>query len=383
GPWQFIPSTGKAFGMEQHYWYDGRRDILQSTEAALTYLDRLAKRFGDDWELALASYNAGGGTVSRAITRNRNRNRPVDYWNLDLPRETRDYVPKLIALSQIVRDPQKYGLTLTPIANAPYFEVVDIEGQLDLKLAAEMAQTDVNEIYYLNAGFSQWATPPNGPHRILVPVSQANIFRQALAELPPEQRLRWQEYTIRPGDTLGGIARQHNTNIEALREANRLRGNTIVAGRTLLIPQPSAAADSYPLSADNRLQTRQNQSPAGRSRTNYTVRSGDSLWTIARRHNVTVRELAHWNGMAPGDTLAAGRQLVIWTQGPTAAPSADRPEMIRRVNYAVRRGDSLHAIANRFNVSVTEITSWNNLNARRYLQPGQRLTLFVDVRNAP
>jgi membrane-bound lytic murein transglycosylase D len=385
GPWQFIPSTGRAFGLTQNYWYDGRRDILASTDAALEYLDRLATRFGGDWELALASYNAGGGTVSRAITRNRQRNLPTDYWSLDLPRETRAYVPKLIAISQIVAEPERYGLTLQPIANAPYFRIVDTGGQIDLQLAAELAGVDVNEIYYLNAGYSRWSTPPAGPHRLLVPVASADNLSAGLAALTPEQRLRWQHYTIVAGDTLGGIARKFNTTVDALRETNNLSGNTIVAGRSLLIPQPSASPEAYRLSADNRLQARQDQPRPGRSRSEYLVRSGDSLWSIARRHNVTVQELAQWNGMAPGDTLSAGRKLVIWTQGAVAAapPVSDRPEMIRRVNYAVRRGDSLHRIASRFNVSVNQIASWNNLNTSRHLRPGQQLTLFVDVRHAP
>lgn len=385
GPWQFIPSTGKAFGLNQDYWYDGRRDILASTDAALEYLSRLAKRFNGDWELALAAYNSGGGTVSKAIRRNTQQQRPTDYWNLQLPRETRAYVPKLIAISQIVRDPERYGVTLQPIANAPYFAVVDTGGQLDLQLAADMSSTDVNEIYYLNAGYSRWSTPPAGPHRLLVPVARATELEQKLASLPAEQRLRWQQYTIVPGDTLGGIAKRFNTTVTALQQSNNLRGNTIVVGRQLLIPQPAANAEAYRLSADNRLEAKQSQGPAGRSKIEYRVQSGDSLWTISRHHNVTTQELAKWNGMAPGDTLSVGRNLVIWTRSNVAAtaPVSDRPEMVRRVNYSVRRGDSLHRIANRFNVSVGQIASWNKLNTSRYLRPGQQLTLFVDVRHAP
>jgi len=389
GPWQFIPSTGKAFGLTQDYWYDGRRDILASTDAALEYLSRLANRFNGDWELALAAYNSGGGTVSKAIRRNQQRGRSTDYWSLELPRETRAYVPKLIAISQIVRDPEHYGLSLQPIANSPYFAVVDTGGQLDLQLAADMSATDVDEIYYLNAGYSRWSTPPAGPHRLLVPIARAAELEQKLAALPAEQRLRWQQYKVVSGDTLGTIAQRFNTTVSALQKNNDLRGNIIVIGQQLLIPQPAANAQAYPLSADNRLAAKQNQAQPGRTKTEYHVKSGDSLWTIAQRHKVGVKELAKWNGMAPGDTLSVGRKLVVWNQPAaaavmaTTAPSSARPEMIRRVNYAVRRGDSLHVIANRFNVSVNQIASWNKLNTSRYLQPGQRLTLYVDVRHAP
>lgn len=388
GPWQFIPSTGKAFGLNQDYWYDGRRDILASTDAALEYLSRLARRFNGDWELALAAYNSGGGTVSKAIRRNKQRGRATDYWSLELPRETRAYVPKLIALSQIVRDPERYGLTLQPIANTPYFAVVDTGGQLDLQLAADMSATDVNEIYYLNAGYSRWSTPPSGPHRLLVPIARAAELEAKLASLPAEQRLRWQQYKVVSGDTLGTVAQRFNTTVSALQRNNDLRGNIIVIGQQLLIPQPAANAQAYSLSADNRLAAKQNKAPPGRSKTEYRVKNGDSLWLIAQRHKVGVRELAKWNGMAPGDTLSVGRKLVIWSSATTSTaavtpPTSERPEMIRRVHYAVRRGDSLHLIANRFNLSVNQIASWNKLNTSRYLQPGQRLTLFVDVRHAP
>lgn len=382
GLWQFIPSTGRAFGMHQDYWHDDRRDVLTSTESALTYLTQLAKRFDGDWELALASYNAGAGNVSKAIRRNSRQGKATDFWQLSLPRETRAYVPKLIAISQIIRDPQGFGLTLTAIAETPYFSVVDIGGQLDLQRAAELSGITQEEIYYLNPSLNRWATPPDGPHRLLVPVAAADTLQHELAALPDDQRLRWQRYRIQPGDTLGGIARRFNTDINTLRGSNQLRGNLIVAGRELLIPQPAATPGQYALSAENRLQQQQKKQGQGRSKLTYRVVSGDSLWAIARRHQVRVRELASWNGMAPGDPLAIGRQLVIW-QPQGASNTVERPELIRQINYSVRRGDSLHRIASRFNLSVTEIASWNNLNTRRYLHPGQRLTLYLDMRHAP
>lgn len=385
GPWQFIPSTGRHFGMEQDWWADGRRDIIDSTDAALTYLQQLANRFDGDWLLALASYNAGGGNVNRSITRNRNAGRPTDYWNLRLPNETMAYVPKLLALAQIVRDPEAYGVTLQPIPDAAYFEVVDIGGQMDLAQAAEMADVSLEEIYMLNPAYNRWATSPNGPHRLLVPVDRAEAFRERVAGLPPEQRMRWERYTIARGDSLIGIANRHQTTPEMLREVNRLRGNTIVAGNTLLIPRPARDPDSYTLSAEARLDARQNRAVSGRQQITHRVTNGDTLWGLSRHYKVGVRELAAWNQMAPGDTLRVGQELSIWTTeaAPSVAANGNRPDMVRRINYAVRRGDSLHAIANRFNVSVNQISSWNNIDRNRFLQPGQQLTLYVDIRDAP
>ena len=384
GPWQFIPSTGRMFGLKQDYWADQRRDILASTDAALTYLQRLSERFDGDWLLALASYNAGAGTVSRAITRNQRAGKPTDFWNLDLPSETSAYVPKLIAISQIVADPSAHNLVLHPISDEPYFDVVSTGSQIDLAQAADLAGIAIEELYLLNPSYNQWATSPEGPHRLLVPKANANQFRNALAALPTESRMQWNHYTIRSGDSLSTIARRHGVTVDMIRDVNRLRGNTIIAGDSLLIPVPRADAASYSMSEEQRLASRQSTGVSGRQRVDLLVSPGDTLWDISRRYSVGVRELAKWNNMAPGDPLRVGQSLVVWTTNVAAVSTSSslRPEMIRKVNYAVRKGDSLYGIANRFNVSVNQIASWNSIDTNRYLRPGQRLTLYVDVRNA-
>lgn len=378
GPWQFVPSTGRHFGLEQDWWQDQRRDILLSTDAALTYLSQLARRFDGDWLLALAAYNAGGGTVNRARTRNLQQGRATDFWSLELPRETMAYVPRLLALAQLVRDPDEHQLTLPPLTDQPYFEVVNTGGQIDLSEAAKLAGMSLDELYLLNPAYNRWATAPQGPHRLLVPVAQADALRTGLAALPPEQRLRWQRHTIARGDTLSGIAQQHGTTAAVLREVNKLNGNNIVAGRTLMIPQP-AAGQRYTLSAEQRLSRQQDRPRSGRQQQRHAVQPGESLWQIARRYGVQVQELAAWNQMAPADTLRTGQQLVVWT--PATQSTSAAPSTIRPVHYAVRRGDSLSTIANRFNVSVSEINRWNRLQGS-LLQPGQALTLYVDVRNS-
>ncbi|WP_315983143.1 transglycosylase SLT domain-containing protein [Aliamphritea spongicola] len=170
GPWQFIPSTAKYFGIKSNWWYDGRRDIITSTEKALNYLEQLNKRFDGDWLLALAAYNAGGGTVSKAMRKNREAGLPTDYWSLKLPRETMAYVPKLLAVSKLVRDAEQHQLVLPTLNNQPYFEIIDIGSQIDLAQAAKMANISTQELYQLNPGFNRWATDPSGPHRLLIPV---------------------------------------------------------------------------------------------------------------------------------------------------------------------------------------------------------------------
>lgn len=385
GMWQFIPGTATHFGLKQNWWYDGRRDIIASTQAALDYLQQLHRTFDGDWLLALAAYNGGQGTVARAIKRNAAQGKPTDFWSLELPRETKIYVPRLLALAKAVQTPQRYGLQLYPIPNNPYFALVETGGQVDLARAAEWAAIDLEELYRLNPGFNRWATDPDGPHQLLVPFEQADRLRSQLAATPPEQRLRWQRYRVRPGDSLITIARRHGIDVNSLREANQLNSNLIRAGDILLIASASQPEGSYVLSAEQRLSQLQGKPRGsnGAQRVNYTVRNGDSLWSISRQHGVRTAELAKWNGMAPGDTLRIGQQLSIWTQKANSrsvargGPPSDA--VMRRVQYKVRSGDSLARIAARFRVGVDDIVQWNTLNPTRYLQPGQQLTLHVDV----
>ena len=388
GLWQFIPSTGKYFGLTQSWWHDDRRDIIAATDAALTYLDRLATRFDGDYMLALAAYNSGGGTVSSAMRRNRKRNQPTDYWSLDLPRETRHYVPKLIALAKIFDDPQAHGIELPPLDDEPYFEVVDTGSQLDLAQAAELAGVDIDEIYLLNPSYNRWATSPDGPHRLLVPRDQAETFATALKSMDPAKRVSWRNYKVESGDTLSTIAKRYSTTPSVIQQVNNLDSHIIRIGQRLMIPSAAEQAGTYSLSASERLARKQERSGKNTNgtRVDYKVRSGDTFWDIAREHRVSVRQLASWNGMAPGDPLMPGKKLVIWSKSkqPAMLASTNRGKgMVRKVGYQVRKGDSLSTIASRFAVNVRDIASWNDLNTSRYLQPGQSLVLYVDIRNSP
>jgi len=388
GLWQFIPSTGKYFGLTQSWWHDDRRDIVAATDAALTYLDRLATRFDGDYMLALAAYNSGGGTVSSSMRRNRKRNQPTDYWSLDLPRETRHYVPKLIALAKIFDDPQAYGIELPPLDDEPYFEVVDTGSQLDLAQAAELAGVDIDEIYLLNPSYNRWATSPDGPHRLLIPREHAETFATALKGMDPAKRVSWRNYKVESGDTLSTIAKRYSTTPSVIQQVNKLDSHIIRIGQRLMIPSAAEQAGTYSLSANERLARKQERSGknANGTRVDYKVRSGDTFWDIAREHRVSVRQLASWNGMAPGDPLMPGKKLVIWSKSkqPAMLASTNRGKgMVRKVGYQVRKGDSLSTIASRFAVNVRDIASWNDLNTSRYLQPGQSLVLYVDIRNSP
>ncbi|MEN8166836.1 MAG: LysM peptidoglycan-binding domain-containing protein [Pseudomonadota bacterium] len=381
GLWQFIPSTGRVFGLKQNWWYDGRRDVVTSTRAALDYLQRLNKRFDGDWELALAAYNAGGGTVSRAMRKNRQKGKPTDFWSLKLPRETRAYVPRLLAISQIFANPEAYDITLQSIPNEPFFETIDIESQLDLALAAEMSDLSIQQLYQLNSGFNRWATDPDGPHQLHLPLDKVEGFLEKLAQLPDERRLRWKRYQIKSGDNLSQIARNHGTTTQLLKRINKLHSSKIRAGKHLLIPVSTKRLDHYALSADQRKNQIQNR-PRNGVKQHYIVKKGDSLWNIAQAHQISHKQLAKWNGFAPGDPIRPGQKLVIWIKKPAtpilSALDIQPADIQSSVSYKVRQGDSLSRIAQRFSVSVTELKKWNSLPGK-YLQPGQRIKLYVDV----
>ena len=189
GLWQFVPATGRMFGLQQNSWYDGRRDVYASTKAATTYLKQLSETFDGDWLLALASYNWGKGNVKKSIERNENHNLPTDYWSLHMPEETANYVPRLLAIAKIFANADEYNVNLHDIPNKPYFEVVNLDSQLSLNKAAEMANMSLHDFLKLNPAFNKSKTAPEGagPRRLLIPVAKAETFKENLAQLPFEQ----------------------------------------------------------------------------------------------------------------------------------------------------------------------------------------------------
>ena len=379
GLWQLIPGTASRFGVRQNWWYDGRRDVVDSTEGALSYLEYLHELMDGDWLHAIASYNSGEGNVLRAIKRNAAAARPTDFWNLSLPRETSMYVPRLLALVELVRDPGAWDLELPVVVDEPQFMPVDIGGQLDLALAAELAGIDLDTLYAFNSGFNRWATDPEGPHRLVLPTEASAVFGDALAAVPETERLRWQRHKVRPGETISEIAGRYHTTVAAVRAANGLKGNLIRAGAYLTIPVASRPLGTYSQSADARREATQNRERKGK-RIEHEVRAGESFWSIGRRYGVGTRELAAWNAMAPRDTLAVGQKLVVWARD-AAAPAAGPASrsLTRKLNYTVRGGDSLYRIASRFRVTIADLVRWNGIERNAILRPGQKLVMYVDV----
>lgn len=304
GLWQFIPSTGRSFGLRQDWWYDGRRDALASTKAALDYLTSLNKMFDGDWFLTLAAYNAGPGTVSRAIRANKKKRKGTRYQDLNLRLETRRYVPKLIALKNIVNNPAKYKVTLPHIASRPYFKVVELNGQIDLKKFAQDAGIDQRDLRHLNAGFKRWATSPDGPHRLLIPLNADGNVDHAELAISQAPAINFENHLIAQGDSLGGIARKYGVSVSAIQKSNGLHNTRIRAGKNLLIP-----VRGTPLTrASNTSATYQSSSAEAIT---HTVRRGDTLWSIARRYKVQIKNLLTWNNLSVNQVLSLNQVIKV------------------------------------------------------------------------
>ena len=301
GLWQFMPGTGRMMGLGQDWWFDERRTVRASTRAAIAFLGRLNDRFDGDWLHALAAYNAGSAKVGRSLRRARQRAEPTDFWSLDLPGETDRYVPRLLALARVIDDPAAYGLTLPSVPDAAYFRVANTSGPIDLNIAAQLAEVPVETVIALNAGHRRWATNPEGPHELLLPIDKADAFEAAVTELPTEKRLRWQRHKVREGDSLNRIADQYGVSSDAIRKVNRMRNSHLRAGRDLLIPLSEQVTPE--LAAASQL-TRQ--------RLRYQVRKGDSLYTIARRFQVSIGDLKRWNQV--GRYIRPGERLTVFVE---------------------------------------------------------------------
>jgi membrane-bound lytic murein transglycosylase D len=377
GMWQFIPGTGKRFGMKQTWWYDGRRDVIASTDGAIKYLKYLNKMFDGDWLHALAAYNSGEGRVMRAIKKNKRAGKPTDFWSLELPKETRAYVPKLLALADILKHQKDYNFNWPVITNAPVIETIDVGSQIDLAVAASMANLTIAELQALNPGYNRWATDPDGPHRLLLPIEKAQEFTEALAQTSNKERLNWVRHKVKSGESLGLIANKYATSINVIKQVNNLKSSRIYMNDYILVPVSLKDLDAYSLSVDQRLAKTQSIERANH-KIEHKVESGDTLWDIAMAHKVNVRSLAKWNKMAPRDPLKIGATLVVWTDQ-VPVPDANSPVM-RNLVYTVRSGDSLARIADRFKVKVADLTKWNKLSIKKYLQPGQKLKIRVDVK---
>lgn len=358
GLWQFIPSTATSLGLERSRWYEGRRDVVQSTAAAVTYLSYLNKQFSGNWLHALAAYNSGEGAVRKAIRKNRRKGASTEFWSLKLPRETKNYVPQLMALAYIVQESQRLQVKLPEIANSPYFAVIELPAQIELDKVIEVTGVDDAIFTKLNSAYKRSVTPPEPGYHILLPLEYSQLLSDFLAQTDPSTWAEYREYIVKSGDTLSHIAQRYKQTTAQIKITNRLRNDFLRVGQVLRIPPTGEVAvlTEY-------------RTPITKT---YIVAAGDSLSEIAQKHKITVSNLKRANNLS-SNLIKVGQELIIKasTSGPKSTP-------IRKLNYQVRSGDSLYLIAKRFDLKIADITSWNKLDKNKYLQPGQRLTLYIN-----
>ncbi len=307
GLWQFIPLTARHFGLRQDWWYDGRRDSIAATKAALDYLEELNALFDGDWLLTLAAYNAGQGTVGKAIRYNQRKGRGTAYQDLDLRKETRRYVPKLYALRNIIQWPERYGVTLPTIPNKPHFEIVDLPGQTDLQRFAMESGIALPTLKHLNAGHRRWATSPDGPHRLLVPLTHLSQAKATIERLAKEPTIEYQNHRIRRGETLSQISNRYGVPVSAIQQTNGLRNSRIRAGKNLLIPVAARANAS-----GSQVVVASAGGAQNASKIVHRVVAGETLWSIARRYQVKVKQLLNWNQLSANQILSLNQALTVF-----------------------------------------------------------------------
>ena len=376
GIWQFMAATGRLYGLRQDAWYDGRRDFTAATEAALDYLGKLYLDFGD-WELALAAYNCGEGCVTRAIQKNVQQGLPTDYASLPLPNETRHYVPKLLAIRDLVLNPGHYGIAIDTLPNQPYFNQVTVHAaSMDIRSAARLAGMSRDEFVALNAAFPRKLIRSDTPVNLLVPVDKTDAFQRNLETGSWDS---WQPYTAQKGERPQAIAKRFGVSLASLEEHNQfhLKRGKLVREQTILVPVRNRGAAVA-------TRTDAPQPVAEAMPTRLEVQRGDTLFSIARRYGLTVAELGDANPGLNG-RLTAGQTLRL-PSGTEADPGTaaiqpvaytPRPaKSSRPAHYTARRGDTLSAIAQRFDVSLAEIRKWNPVFRKRStVRAGQTLTV--------
>ncbi|ACT48214.1 Lytic transglycosylase catalytic [Methylotenera mobilis JLW8] len=382
GIWQFIPSTGKHFGLKQNWWVDNRRNITMATDAALTYLQKLHAMFGA-WDLALAAYNAGEGTVGRAIERNRKLGLPTDYESLNLSDETKNYVPKLQAVKNLMTDPGNYGLKIPTIANTPYFAKVSAPARIDTHLVAKLAEINHEEFLALNPSYDRpLINSDNGNLELLLPIMAAQTFRTNLANYE-KPLVNWQTYQAKRGESMDKIANKFGMNLAQLRDVNDLSAQAKMKKSTTILVPKADGNDDAPLTVIEEPAVEKETAPQEQTIT-HKVKKGEVMQSIAKYYGVSVKQILAANALRNGK-LKTGQILNINVSSAKEAADAkksankskplDKSKSVeKKQTYIVKRGDTLHSIADKFDVAVVDLKRWNKKSSA-HIKPGAKLII--------
>lgn len=350
GLWQLMPGTGSGLGIKQDWWYDGRRSVRVSTIAALQYLGYLQKLFTGNWVLAIAAYDSGQGTIKRAIRNSKQQHKKkVHFWSLNVPRETQAYIPRLLAIAEIIKHPKYYKINLPYIPYTPYFSEVIIGSQIDLSTASKLADMPYRELLKLNPGYNRWTTSPTGPHKLLIPKDKVTAFKEKLSLMPKEALVKWKKHLVRKGESLGTIAEQYHTTVVLLKELNQLKGTNLKMNQTILIPGLQAYQSQ--VHGKKSINIYNKTTPSPQYKVIHIVQPGDTVATLERRYQVQPGQIKYWNQIKGRQPLQLGDQLIIWKRGSDPKNST--------VLYKVKSGDNLGSIAKLYNTSVKKLLALN------------------------
>jgi membrane-bound lytic murein transglycosylase D len=374
GPWQFIESTGERYGLQNDWWRDERRDPVKATIAAARYLKDLHGQFNGNWYLAIAAYNAGPGKIRRAVKKYNSE----DFWALThgsyLRRETKEYIPKLLAVIKLAKQPERYGFNDLAYQEPFSFETTILPTSTDLAVVASLSGVEYDEIKKLNPELKRWCSPPDAlDYELRLPIGTLDDFEKKYATLPQSKRANYVRHTITSGDTLLALSNRYGVRVKDIERLNQIHNpRALQLGRNLLIPlNPDFDARAVKELKDDYKRSR---------RQFYTVREGDSLWSISRKFNVSQKQLRVWNMLGWSNHISPGQRLVVSSHAATVrkanTPPSQNGSLLKMV-YRVQPGDTLWGIGRQFAVETHQIRDWNNLSNNHILQPGESLTLMV------
>ena len=417
-----MPDTASGLGVRQDWWYDGRRDVIASTRAALSYLSYLQSFFDGNWLLAIAAYNTGEGNVLSAIRKNIRDGLDTDFWSLPVAQQTKDYVPSLLALATIISHPDQYPVYFPPVRNAPYLAQVDTGSQINLKYAATLAGINYKKLIQLNPGFNRPNTSTKGSSKLILPIENVQKFAENLAMSPfkpANTQVKWIHYKVKLGDTIASISKKFSTSVGSLRKMNHLTKATVKRGTNLLIPVESTTPQQE--TVEQKIDVADNEEPVTKSSrshgdalvpvkeiasretestvelastqtsyrlqpgdTIYVVRSRDTLDTVARHFHVNREALRAANRLR-GRTLTPGKELIIPTHASLAEAENSTPNQIENLQpgdtlYMVRHGDTIEKIASKYHTTPSAIRLTNLLNMRP-LHEGEQLVVPTHIRS--
>tara|TARA_X000000368_G_scaffold160882_1_gene126800 strand:+ start:2166 stop:3644 length:1479 start_codon:yes stop_codon:yes gene_type:complete len=354
GMWQFMPKTGRLFELNKTWWNEDRHDPFRSTEAAVNYLKYLYERFDNDIYLTLAAYNAGPTLLERRINQNKRRGLEVDFWSLNLPNQTKEYVPKYIALRELVFNPDKYDIQLPEIPNEPIVQKISIGGQVEVLTLSEFLDVKPELLYKLNAGYTKWASAPKDQSIFYIPVEKYYLFESLENPFRDANQINWISHIVESGDSLWALANKYDTEVKIIKEINYLNTDTLSIGTTLLIPLSKTESNNFiPYEM-------------------HIVSEGDTLWDIARTYNLEVSDLAKMNSINENSFLQLGQQLTIGNKNIHRNIESKK----RTILYSVKQGDNLYKISDLFDVTIKSIIEINEFD-NETLMPGQIIKIAI------